>query len=364
VNLLKILQIIPYFSAEFGGSAEACYQLSKSLATRGHEVRVFTTRAGKYWFDELAVHRYPILLSLAQFNITSSDYECSQLCAWADVIHMHNFRTFQNVQAMNKGKTYVLQPHGSLPNAHGKRALKSLFDRVWGKKLLRGAASVITVNSLEAMDAIAAGVSTKRIAMIPNGVNLADFADLPSPNVFRQKYGLGASQVVLFLGRLHKGKGIELLLHTITVMTNTKLVIVGPDAGYRRQLAQYASYTGVGDSVVFTGALYGDAKREALAAVDVVAIPSYFETFPLVALEAWACSLPVVIRKGSGIDYLVNQAGVVAGWEGDSMEVALRQALEHKTEYGRAGRALVESEFTWDAVVDKVEQVYERCLNQ
>ena len=148
---MKILQVILFFSPKFGGSVTVPYQLSKELSKRDHDVTIITTDFG---FDSeyaksiegygVRVIPFRTIVNFGPFIYTPS------IKPWLrenirkfDVIHMHDFRSYQNIVihsfAMKYGIPYIVQAHGSVLPFFEKQNLKKLYDFVWGNKILKNA---------------------------------------------------------------------------------------------------------------------------------------------------------------------------------------------------------------------------------
>jgi len=150
---LKVLQVIPYFFLSWagGGPVELIYNLSKSLLDRGHQITIYTTDALnkegklKYQDETINMHdlrvcefkslsgklgrRYPFHISPAMIPMMARQ------TATFDVIHLHEYRTFQNIvthhYAQKYAVPYVLQAHGSVPRIMAKQRLKQAYDNLW-----------------------------------------------------------------------------------------------------------------------------------------------------------------------------------------------------------------------------------------
>ncbi|MBS7659942.1 glycosyltransferase [Candidatus Bathyarchaeota archaeon] len=332
---MKILQVIPYFppAYAFGGPVQVAYQISRQLAKKGHEVIVYTSDAKDFAtrltsinpckeLDGFKVYylRNISMLSVKYFKffITPDLYQVAKReIKTFDIIHLHEYRTFQNIViyrfAKKYGVPYVLQAHGSLPRIGSWRKLKWVYDTLYGYKLLRSAAKVIAVTSFEAEQYRNFGIPVDKIAIIPNGINLAEYANLPPQGCFKRKYNIPEEKrVILYLGRLHRVKGVDILLKAYAYLRNkvkkandTVLVIVGPDDGFFTEAKYLASALGISNAVLFTGSLYGRSKLEALVDAEFLVIPSRYETFPYVLLEAYACGKPVIAANVGGLSSLV-----------------------------------------------------------
>jgi glycosyltransferase involved in cell wall biosynthesis len=317
---MKILQVIPFFGPAHGGSARASYDISACLSERGHQVTFLTSDylLGKQWVSSLPtvkVYSFKTWVKLANFFITPAllSYAKSSLQAF-DVIHMHNFRSFQNVvvayYARKYGVPYIVQAHGSLPVMMGNKRMKIIYDSLLGVKVLQGAARVVALNRFEAKQYVSMGVSASKVKIIPNGLNISEFSKKRKRGKFREKFNIPLNhKLVLYLGRVHAIKGLDVLLQAFSSVSDdlreVRLAIVGPDDGYLRELLVLVRLLGLEKKVVITGPLFGEEKFEAYEDADVYVLPSSYETFPIGLLEAYACSKPAVVSKVGNTDELV-----------------------------------------------------------
>jgi glycosyltransferase involved in cell wall biosynthesis len=356
--------------------------MSKQLSKNGHEVTLYAsqTRSSQTYTNllpEVRVHAFNTWLSLANFQVTPGLIgKAKDEVRHFDIIHMHNYRTFQNMvvhhYARKYGIPYVLQAHGSLTTFFRKGWLKRTFDTVWGYRILEGAAKVIAVTTMEAEQYKSMGVSEDKIEIVPHGVDLAEFDDLPQKGEFRRKYGLSDGQmVILYLGRIDKIKGLDLLAKSFADLSKTavgiRLVIVGPDSGYLSGLKRLVSDLRIGDRVIFTGPLYERDKLKAYVDADVYVLPSSYEIFGITVLEACACGTPVVITDRCGIaEAIKGQAGLVVAYKREALQQALEAMLSDermRLDFGRRGRLLVQERYNWARIAGQIEGIYRSLLS-
>ena len=393
---MRILQVTPYFppAYAFGGPVKAAYQISRELIKRGHEVVVYTTDAKDFGsrleidssntIEGMKVYRFRnlslTLVKKLKLFITP------QLALFArkevrkfDIIHLHEYRTFQNIvihhYARKYNVPYVLQARGSLPRIGTWQRLKWIYDIFFGYRLLRDASKVIALTRIEAEQYKRMSVPEEKIAIIPNGIDLSEYAELPSKGAFKKKFNIPEDKkIILYLGRIHKIKGIDFLVKTYTYLINEMnfkdavLVIAGPDDGFLDEVKSLVQFLGISRLVMFTGPLYGREKLGAYVDSEVVVLPSRYETFPNVALEAYACSKPVVASNVGAIPSIVlhGETGLLFQ-VGDVKELAnaIVHMLTHPEEVermGRVARGLVEEKFSIDRVVTQLEMLYEKVL--
>ena len=390
---MKILQVIPYFypAWAYGGPPRNLYGLCKELVKRGHEVTAFTTdtldgrnriKEKRETADGIEIRRFSnlnnwvafrhrIFLSPGMIGAMRKDLKNY------DVVHLNEVRTLQNLlahhYARQKDVPYVVQTRGSLVNVITKQKLKSLFDVVGGRTLLKDAARLIAVAPLEVAQYMSYGVGEEAIDIIPNGIDLTEFKDLPPRGNFRQKHGLDSKhKVVLFLGRLHRIKGIDLLIKSFADIagdfSDARLVIAGPDDGYLPLLQSLVGELKLGEKVIFTGPVYGEQKLAAYVDADLYALTSSYEVFGISILESLACGTPVIVTDRCGIaDIVKDKAGLVVPYETAPLKDALRQMLgdeRKRQQYGREGQALVRGKYGWGAIAEQTEGVYKRCIGK
>lgn len=374
---MKILQVTPFFSPVHGGSAEVPYQLSKELAKRGHAVAVYTSDyklSSEYIspIPEIEVRSFKTWMDWAKFFITPGMVvQVKKAIKNFNVVHMHNYYTFQNVivhhYVKNHDIPYVLQAHGSVATYFERGSLKKIFDAIWGYAILRDASKLIAATPTEAERYKNMGIIEDKIEIVPYGIDLAEFENLPQRGQFRKKYGLDdAQKVVLYLARIHKIKGPDLLAKAFAELSkdlgDAKLVITGPDDGYLAALKELIRELKIEEEVMFTGPLYGREKLQAYVDADVYVLPSVYETFPVSVLEACACGTPVIVTDRCGIANIVDgQLGFAVPYDKDQLTNAILHMLTDdklRREFGEKGKLLVRQKFNWEKIAELMENVY------
>jgi len=381
VIYMKILHVIPFFSASFGGSVTVPYNLSHWLAKKGHEVTIMTT---DYKYDpnyarslenvETIPFRRVANYGLFLYSPGIKRWLRSNISNY-DVIHLHNFRSYQNnivcKYATKFNIPYIVQPHGSLPWIDEKKGFKKIYDIFWGNDILKHASKIVGVSNYEVEQFRQAGIPDEKISLIPNGVKYISPESLPPLGQFKERHNLREKHIILYVGRIHKIKGIDFLIRAFHLFIRSwagddvALVIVGPDDGYRSVLENLVEQLGLGDKVKFIGHI--SPLATAYQDADVLVYPSVYEIFGLVPFEALICGTPVIVSEDCGCGEIIKEAecgylvryGDLAGL-GD----ALRFALEH-TDVNRrmveAGRRYIEERLTWESAVKQVEEMYESC---
>lgn len=381
VDTMKILQVVQFFSPNHGGSATSPYELSKQLQKKGHEITVLTTdfQMNNVFIDSL--EGITVIPFHCQFNIggllisSSMNKYLKENIDNFDIIHMHNFRTYQNIitrkYAIRHNVPYILQARGSVLPFFQKQKLKKIFDIFFGYKILHDASKFIALTKTEAEQYTKMGIIKDKIEIIPNGINLKKYENLPIRGMFRKKYGIKDNEkLILYLGRIHKIKGIGMLVDAFSKNTQKsdqiKLIIAGPDDGFISELHKQVESLNINDKVIFTGPLYEQDKLEAYIDSDIYVLPSISECFPNTILEACACGISVIVTTGCGIkDIVEDNCGYVVNDE-NSLSEALVNLLTNENlriKFGEKGCSLVKEKFTWDQVVNEMETLYEKCIS-
>jgi glycosyltransferase involved in cell wall biosynthesis len=378
---MKILQVIPYFNPKFGGDFNVCTNLSKELVKRSHEVTLITTDlefdqeyADKIRTEGVAVISFHCVADYRLFLYSPSikkwlDKNLKEF----DIIHLHTFRTYQNAMvrtfAMKYGIPYIIQAHGSVLPFFEHTFLKKCFDTAWGYKILHDAVICIASTQIESDQYEKMGVLKNKIVIVPNGIDISQYRDLPLRGQFRSKYQIPENvRIVLFLGRIHKIKGIDLLVTAFSQlcseMANVKLVIAGPDGGDLAQIQQQIRELHIEDFVLFTGPLYDKDKLEAYIDADVFVLPSRYDSFGNSLIEAWMCALPVIMTKNCCISsFLKNSdAGIVVDFDPGQIKEKIYDLLdneEKREKMGMNGKKLVQENFEITRIIQKFEEIYE-----
>ncbi len=385
---MKILQVVPYFppAYAFGGPAKVAYQISRELSRRGHKVVVYTSDARDSG-SRLAVEPNSIIdgvrvqyfrnLALILVNKLKL-FITPQLILYAkeeekfDVVHLHEYRTFQNIVAAHYAKKYgvpyVLQAHGSLLRIMAKKKWKWVYDVLFGYRVLKGASRVIALSHAEVQQYKSRGVPEEKIVIVPNSIDLSKYANLPSKGSFKKKFSLNKeTKIILYLGRIHRIKGIDILVKAFAEVAkkfnDTKLVIVGPDDGYLSELQALIETMEMEDNVLICGPLWENGKLEAYVDADVYVLPSRYETFPMSALESIACGTPVILTdKCSVANFVRNKVGLVVKPCPDELANAINEMLQDNEIYDifRRNRESFLRKFNLSKAITMLEKIYEK----
>jgi glycosyltransferase involved in cell wall biosynthesis len=218
------------------------------------------------------------------------------------------------------------------------------------------------------------GLPEDKLVMIPNGVDVKEYdknanVDLSS---FRRNFALPEEKIVLFVGRLVYEKGIHVLINAVPKIlekVNAKFVIVG--SGYMKEsLSEIVKKMGLSHKVLFTGFLDDETLRKLQKCADVSVVPSLFEPFGIVALEAMAAKSPVVVSDSGGLSEIVEHdvTGVkVYPNNSDSLTWGVtRVLLDEKYANWLKENAYkkVKENFSWEKISRQTKNVYSTVLNE
>jgi glycosyltransferase involved in cell wall biosynthesis len=209
--------------------------------------------------------------------------------------------------------------------------------------------------------------------IVPNGLDLSRFSQVRSRDTFRMnRLGGFAGDVVLFLGRIARKKGIDLLIQAFAQATQGRdavLVIAGPDdESLTAELVPIAEALGISERVHFVGPVYGDHQLEALAAADVWALTSHTENFGNAVLEAMAAGLPVLVSTEVNVasQIAAAHAGVVTSLSVDEIAAALRSLLDSPDRRSvlRSRARTFAQQFDWSIVAPELVRTFRQVAER
>ena len=213
------------------------------------------------------------------------------------------------------------------------------------------------------------GVSADRVEVIPLGVNLSRFHSRDRVEARRALNLDLDTHVLLAVGRIEPLKGLDILIEAIALMTERErvvLLIVGGDDRAAPQIARLgaqAAEAGVGDRVCFVGAVPHEQLSAYYNAADVVVVPSFYESFGLVAVEAMASGVPVVASRVGGLASTVvdGRTGYLVPWRcPDPFAEKLDLLLENPSLRHALGAAAADSmlAYEWSTVAARLRELY------
>jgi glycosyltransferase involved in cell wall biosynthesis len=265
--------------------------------------------------------------------------------------------------------SYVISPRGMLePWALEQSRFKKLLAMfIYQYSDLKKAACLHATSKKESSNYRKLGL-TNPVAIIPNGIDLSQINPIKIPtNGYKNK--------LLFLSRIHNGKGLENLLLAWKnipeyLKSSWTLEVVGDgEESYVQSLINQIENLNIKDQVKFIGPLYNEEKINAFQSSDIFVLPTYSENFGMAIAEAMAFGLPVITTKGAPWEELETHH---AGWWIEIGVEPLTQALieamsTHPSkliEMGKNGRKLIEDKYSIESVAKQMTELYEWILQK
>jgi glycosyltransferase involved in cell wall biosynthesis len=258
----------------------------------------------------------------------------------------------------------VVSPRGTLSSwALGRNAVqKKIFWRWIQEPALRVAACFHATAKSEYEDIRRLGFR-QPVGILPNGI------DIPPLN---QRTNNGRRRQLLFLGRIHPIKGVEVLLRAWQAVARRfpewELRVVGPEeGGYLARMQALAAQLRL-ERIEFAGPVFGEDKLRAYRQANLFVLATYSENFGMTVAEALAAGTPAVVTQGAPWSGLVEQG---AGWWIEigldplvaSLEQALSTSPQRLEEMGRAGHEWMQRDFSWERIGAQFLATYGWLLN-
>jgi D-inositol-3-phosphate glycosyltransferase len=328
-----------------GGLNVYVRELARQMETCGVEVDVFTRREDPFVPDVVELSRRVRVVSIEAGPPAPvpKDDVFQLLPEFANNVALYSLRAGARYDAVHSHywlsgwAAVLLKRYWNAPVVHTFHTLARLKNNVVDPSRRESGTRVeIEQRLLELVDNIVApnpderaemvwrmGGNNSRICVIPPGIDLDKFHPRDAPTA-RARLNLPENPLVLFVGRIDPMKGIDTLLPAFADLVNRdwaglppKLVFIGGDIvvdGERSipspELAtviERARELGIADDVIFRGSEPQDLLPDYYAASTVCAVPSLYESFGLVAVEAMACGLPVVASRAGGLKFTVEE---------------------------------------------------------
>ncbi len=320
-------------SKDTGGMSVYIRELARELGRRGHIVDIYTRahdpaedaivrlgenariihlQAGEVEpVDKLVVYSH-----LEAFASALEDFRERNNLRY-DVIHSHYWlsgwvgRKIQ--RRWNIPHVIMFHTLGAIKNAIGVGEPEPSLRIMAERELAQDCQRIIAATDREKKDlGTYYDAPPDKISVIPCGVNLDLFRRMDK-EIARRRLGFNGNKIILFVGRIEPLKGLDTLLIALSALDNAEkpvLVVVGGDERSQQEverLRKLSRSLHIQDSVIFRGIEEQDRLPLYYSAADVCVIPSYYESFGLVALESLACGTPIVATKVGCIEKVVRQ---------------------------------------------------------
>jgi glycosyltransferase involved in cell wall biosynthesis len=386
---MRIIQVCPFFYPVEGGVEEHVLQISKRFRKTGHSVNIFTSdssRSGRIIkrfenIEGLKVFRFTTMFSFGDFGKFWPGFVKKLIKEDFDIIHVHSYRHFHTILAgficKMKNKPCILTTHSPFHPLHTRNLFSKIFVIAYDYFLKffvdKFFSKVITITPFE--NNYFKHLPKKRVITIPNGIDERIFIKIKKVKYFRliKKFGINKKdKIILFVGRVHPTKGIEFLIKAMKEVkkNSLKAFIVGPiqDKDYFEYLSKKIRKYKLSDKIFFTGFVTEEEKLMLYDISKIFFLPSIYEPFGIVILEAFARGKPVIAVGSDGPRFLINHGenGFLVKY-GDVENAAkyIRLLLNDKKLYKKISQANIKKakQFTWNKIVKKLIKVYEDVLN-
>jgi glycosyltransferase involved in cell wall biosynthesis len=372
------LHVVNSINPEHGGTSVSVLSLARASASNGRYSSVLLHSDDK--------NQYPVTgTSLSTVVSNFSVLKCSTNLLWggeiedcvrnADIIHIHGL---WDTSCITTGLLAHRYKQPVVISAHGMLDPWALRNKAWKKRLysmlverpnLRRAAVLRALTYAEADDYRRFGLSNP-VVILPNGVD--DFPVIGPETALIQWPEIRKKTIVLFLGRVHYKKGLDLLVrawHDVASrFPDAHLVIAGPDSeGTLKKITQYVNAHSLNERVTFAGPVFGNLKLSLLRAATVFVLPSYSEGFPIAALESLAAGVPLVITTACQMSEVGElRAGWLISPNVPELTEALNKALicpaEELRAMGQRGCNLIRNKYGWTRIGDQMADTFDWIL--
>jgi glycosyltransferase involved in cell wall biosynthesis len=381
---LRILFVCPAYTPAvgFGGPIPVLRELATGLTARGHVVEIATTslsavgrgrtiRTKRATVDGIGVRYLATPAAYRWMGVTPSLPIQLRDLDRHDIVHVFGFRdpigTGAALCARARGVPYVFEALGMFGAKLRKVRLKQVLDARVLRTVPRHARLAIACSDIERREYLAGGVEADRAVIRPNG--------FPAPyraartGVRRDRLGVDASvPLLLYVGRVANGKGIEFLLDAARDLPDLHVAIIGPDDrhGLAAELTARRRREGTAERIHVLGPSSRGVSPETYADADVFALPSRHESFGMAAAEATAAGVPVVVSDRCGIAELLEDCAAIVPYDSAAVVGAVDKLLrdpKERIERSAAG-LLVAEKYAWPRVVELQERLYGQALNR
>lgn len=389
--------LAPLGGAVSGGMNVYVRELSRQMVERGYAVDVFTRRERPDTPEIIETDGGVRVAHVAAGPIAPMDKEvlvayvdafAAGVDAFArahglryDLVHSHYWLSGLAGKTLQAawGVPHLVMFHtlGEAKN-RARPTEREPLERIAGERLVARTADRIVVATSHERDLLAQcyGARPEDIDVVPCGVDLDVFQPLDKDAARRQLGLADDERIILFVGRIEPLKGIDILISAAAQLHEEAdffhAVIVGGDARAKtrvRELKSLATSLGVEHHVSFVGPVDHERLPLYYSAADVCVVPSFYESFGLVAVEAMACGTPVVASRVGGLVTTVRdgETGYLVPWRcpepfAERLDLLLRND-ELRASLGGAARQAVQR-FRWSNVAEAMDAIYSRLLDR
>ncbi|WP_421693790.1 glycosyltransferase [Aestuariivirga sp.] len=294
-----------------------------------------------------------------------------------DVLHLHGLWTYCSLAASQWARAtrrpLVVSPHGMMDSwALGRsRVRKRVAMQLFQYRTLRDSATLHALCESEKVSLLSM-LPNATVCCIPNAVSMHSMG-----HVVATSASVDVRPKLLFLGRINPKKGLSNLLYAWHLAlqdanfrsANWQLIIAGwDDSDYLPQLEKIVTDLKLANCVSFPGAMFGEAKHQAISSCDAMVLPSFSEGLPMSVLEGWSLSRPALITKACNLpEGFATGAAIELSTDYVQLSDQLVRGLSDRynlIELGKRGRQLVEDNFSLDSVTEKWMSTYSHLISR
>ena len=320
---MKIALIRKDYLRTRGGGERYAVNLSRGLAQLGHEVHIFANRWDCHPHPEIRIHKVPTLTLFSSLKNLSFAYFCQKLikAEQFDIVHSLSQTFPQDVYRMGDG----IHRHWLCLQTPNRvfRFLKTLTPRqqvilFLEKKIFHPANfKMIICNSylVKHQAMVYFKIPEEKLRVIYNGVDHSEFNPAVRDKfnqLVRKRWNIPEdAQVILFVARNFKRKGLTYLLRSLPLIPQKNRIILVVGKGNPAHFQQLAFQLGWGRRIIFVGET--DNIAPYYGAADLLVLPTFYDPFSNVCLEALACCIPVVTTEQNGASEIIQpgETGII-----------------------------------------------------
>lgn len=345
----KIFNVAENVSLESGGQRTAVVNLHNFINSNNNYSSIIVTN--KKEKEDLFVEFKPKNLSIWNYSAAFNNYLNDHLTG-SDILHLHGAwmqTQYAGYKTANKKNIpYVITLHGMIEPWYlkQKELKKKIYLNLILSKIL-DKSKVIHVITASEKENIYKLTKHKNIVEIPNFINLTQipFTPIYNPN----------EEYLLFLSRIHPGKGLDILIDSMSKIDNKKikLKIAGTENEYSNILKKKISDLKLEKRIEFIGSIYGDEKFNLFANAKAFIAPSYSEAIGMVNLEAAICKTPVITTFNTGISPEWNKnGGIMINPTCEELTLAINEVMNwndfERIERGELICKFVSNNYSWE----------------
>jgi len=380
---MKIGFLLSSFYPATGGREVITFNQARELAKRGHEVHIFTTLKDNWKKEEvvegLHIHRTKTYFQYKYYLEFNPGWIKNVMKYKLDILHIQSFGFIMvDIAVLLKkafSKTKILNtPHGpfmALQKYPWWQEILKVFYTIFEYPVNMLYDAVVEVNPEQWKWMTKVGVNKKRIKFIPNSIPKETFAKV-DVEAFKKKYNLNNKLVISYLGRIQKYKGLDQVIKVLPDLVkenpNVCFLAMGKDAGDLSRLKKLSKELNVEKNVVFAS-VDDEERLTGLEVSDIFVLPSEWEAFGLVIIEAMARHNAIISTKTEGGNFLIGEGknGYLYNYK-DTNE--LRKHLLKLIKDNNLRQKMIETnyayskKFSTEKIAKQLEDLYKKVLKQ